>query len=97
MTSGVSCGATVSQFQGYCGAYLHWKFQQTPVVEKSVPVTSDVCNRRAWREGIVTLTDQKTRSIQVGDSILYDYVLQGIIRVVSHVILCLGTQIRLGS
>ena len=43
-TSGVSCRATVSKFHGYCGVYSRWKFQQTPVIEKSVPVTPDVCN-----------------------------------------------------
>ena len=62
----------------------YWKFQQTPVIEKSVPVTPEVCNR-TWREGIVTLPDLTTLSIRVGDSILYDYVPQGIIRVDSHV------------
>ena len=54
-TSGVSCCATVSKFCGYCGLYLQWKFHQTPVIEKSIPVTPEVCNR-AWREGIVNLT-----------------------------------------
>ena len=53
-TSGVMCCVTVSKFRGYCGAYSHWKFQQTPVIEKSVPVTPEICNK-AWREGIVTL------------------------------------------
>ena len=72
-TSGVMCRATVSEFRGYCGAYSHWKFQQTPVIEKSVPVTPEICNK-AWREGIVTLPDLTTRSIRVGDSVLYDYV-----------------------
>ena len=33
------------------------------------------------------------RSIPVGDSVVHDYVLQGIIRVTS----CQGTQVRLGS
>ena len=60
-TSGVSCCATVSEFRGYCVAYSHWKFQQTPVMKKSVPVTPEVCNK-AWREGIVTLPDLTTRS-----------------------------------
>ena len=41
--SGVSCCATVSEFRGYSGVYLPWKFQQTPVKEKSVPVTPEVC------------------------------------------------------
>ena len=35
--------------------------------------------------------------MRVGDSILYDYVPQGIIRVDSHVTSCQGTQVRLGS
>ena len=95
-TSGVSCCTSVFEFHGYCGAYLHWKFQQTPIIEKSVPVTPEICNK-AWREGIVTLPDLTTRSVRVGDSILYDYVPQGIIRVDSHVTLCQGTQVRLGS
>ena len=51
--SGVSCRTSVSEFRGYCGAFLHWKFQQTPIIEKSVPVTPEICNK-AWREGIVT-------------------------------------------
>ena len=55
-TFGVSCCATVSEFRGYCGMYSHWKFQQTPVIEKCVSVTPEVCNQ-AWREGIVTLPD----------------------------------------
>ena len=37
--SSVSCRASVSKFRGYCGAYSHWKFQQTPIIKKSVPVT----------------------------------------------------------
>ena len=94
--SGVSCRASVSKFRGYCGAYSHWKFQQTPIIEKSVLVTPEICNK-AWREGIVTLPDLTTRSVRVGDSILYDYVPQGIIRVDSHVTSCQGTQVRLGS
>ena len=88
--------ASVSEFRGDCGAYSHWKFQQTPIIKKSVPVTPEICNK-AWREGIVTLPDLTTRSLRVGDSILYDYVPQGIIRVDSHVTLCQGTQVRLGS
>ena len=95
-TTGVMCRAVVSEFRGYCGAYSHWKFQQTPVIEKSVPVTPEICNK-AWREGIVTLPDLTTRSIRVGDSVLYDYVPQGIIRVDSQVTSCQGTQVRLGS
>ena len=83
-TVGVMCRAVVSEFRGYCGAYSHWKFQQTPIIEKSVPVTPEICNK-AWREGVVTLPDLTTRSIRVGDSILYDYVPQGIIRVDSKV------------
>ena len=46
---------------------------------------------------IVTLPDLTTRSVRVGDSILYDYVPQGIIRVDLHVTSCQGTQVRLGS
>ena len=95
-TSGVSCHPSVSEFRGYCGTYSHWKFQQTPVIEKSVPVTPEVCNR-AWREEIVTLPDLTTRRIRVGDSVLYDYVPKGIIRVDSHVTSFQGTQFRLGS
>ena len=38
-----------------------------------------------------------TRSVRVGNSILYDYVPQGIIRVDLHVTSCQGTQVRLGS
>ena len=72
------------------------KFQQTPVIEKSVPVTPEICNK-ACREGIVTLPDLTTRSIRVGDSVLYDYVPQGIIRVDSQVTSCQGTQDRLRS
>ena len=37
-----------------------------------------------------------TQSIKVGDSVLYDYVPQGIIRVDSQVTSCQGTQVRLG-
>ena len=74
-TSGVMCRDTVSKFRGYYSAYNHWKFQQTPVIEKSVPVTPEICNK-AWREGIVTLPDLTTRSIRIGDSVLYDYVPQ---------------------
>ena len=51
--SGVSCCASVPEFRGYCGPYSHWKFQQTPVIEKRVPVSLEICNG-AWREGIVT-------------------------------------------
>ena len=94
--SGVSCRASVLEFCGYCGAYSHWKFQQFPVIKKSVPVTLEICNR-ARREGIVTLPDLTTRSIRVGDSVLYDYVQQGIIRVDSQVTSCQGTQVRLRS
>ena len=72
-TSGVTCRATVSELWGYCGAYLYWKFQQTPIIEKSVPVTPEICNK-AWREGIVTLPDLTNQSIRVGDGLLYDYV-----------------------
>ena len=36
-TSGVSCRTSVSEFCGYYGVYSHWKFQQTPLIEKSVP------------------------------------------------------------
>ena len=50
-----------------------------------------------YREGIVTLPDLTTRSIRIGDSVLYDYVPQGIIHVDSQVISCQGTQVRLGS
>ena len=66
------------------------------MIEKSVAVTLDICNR-AWREGIVTLPDLTTGSVRVGDSVLYDYVLQEIIRVDSQVTSCQGTQVRLGS
>ena len=38
------------------------------------------------------LDGQTTRSIRVGDSVLYDYVPQGIICVDSHVTSCQGTQ-----
>ena len=62
-TSGVSWHASVSEFREYCGAYLHWKFQQTPIIEKSVPVTPEICNK-AWREGIVTLPDLNTWSVR---------------------------------
>ena len=58
-TSRVSCHTSVTEFRGYCGAYSHWKLQQTPVIEKSVPVTSEVCNQ-AWRKRIVTLPDLTT-------------------------------------
>ena len=34
-TFGVTCHTTVSKFRGYCGTYSHWKFQQTPIIEKS--------------------------------------------------------------
>ena len=44
-TSGVSCCALVYEFRGYCGKYSHWKFKQTPVVGKSVPVTQEICNQ----------------------------------------------------
>ena len=90
-TSGVSCRASVSEFRGYCGAYSHWKFPQIPVIEKSVPVTLEICNR-AWREGIVTLLDLTSRKIRVGDCVLFDFVSQGIIRVDSQVTSCQGTQ-----
>ena len=86
-TSSVTCRATVSEFRGYCVAYSHWKLQQTPIVKKSVPVTPEICNK-AWREGIVTLPDLTTQSIRVGDSVLYDYVPQGIICVDLQVISC---------
>ena len=94
--SGVSCCTSVSEFCGYCGAYLHWKLQQTPIIKKSILVTPVICNK-AWREGIVTLPDLTTRSVRVVDRILYDNVPQGIIRVDSHVTSCQGTQVRLGS
>ena len=92
----MSCPASVSEFLGYCGAYSHQKFQQTPKIKKSVPVKPEKCNK-AWREGIVTLPDLTTRSIRVGDRFLYDYVPQRIIRVDSHVTSCQGTQVRLVS
>ena len=57
---------------------------------------SELCNQ-AWEEGILTLQDLTTRSIRVGDSVLYDYVPQGIIRVDSQVTSCEGTQVRFGS
>ena len=95
-TSGVSCRATVSEFHGYCSAYLLCKFQQTPVIEKSVPVTPEVCNG-AWREGIVALPDLMTQSIRVKESVLYVYEPQGIIRVDSQLMSYQGTQVRLGS
>ena len=38
-----------------------------------------------YREGIVTLPDFTTWNIRIGDSVLYDYVPQGIIRVDSQV------------
>ena len=95
-TSGVSCHTSVSEFCGYCGKYSHWKFQQTPVIEKSLHVTPEICNR-AWREGIVTLPDLTSHSIRVGDSVLFDYVPQGSIRVDSQVTSCQGTQVRLRS
>ena len=60
--SGVSCRTSVSKFHGYCGGYSHWKFQQTPIIKKSVPVTPEICNK-AWREGIVTLPDLTTQSV----------------------------------
>ena len=93
-TSGVSCHASVSEFHGYCGAYSHWKFQQTPIIKKIVPVTPEICNK-AWREGVVTLPDINTRSIRLGDSVLYEYLPQGIIRVDSHMTSCQGSQVRL--
>ena len=92
--SGVSCRASVSEFRGYCGPYSHWKFQQTSIIKKSVQVTPEICNK-AGREGIVTLPDLTTRRVRVGDSILYDYVPQGIIRVDSRVTHAKG--LRLGS
>ena len=73
--SGVSCRALVSEIPGYCGVYSPWNFQQTPIIEKSVSLTPEICNK-AWREGIVTLLDLTTRSVRVGNSILYDYVPQ---------------------
>ena len=95
-TSGVSCFTSVSEFGGYCGAYSLCKFQQTPIIKKSILVTPEICNK-TWREGIVTLPDLTSQSVRVGDSILYDYVPPGIIRVDSHLTSCQGTQVRLGS
>ena len=43
-TSCVSGRVTVSVFRGYCGTYSHWKYQQTPVIERSILVTPEVCN-----------------------------------------------------
>ena len=51
-------------------------------------------NMIKYREGIITLPDLTTRSIRIGDSVLYDYVPQGIIHVDSQVISCQGTQPR---
>ena len=83
----VSCRASVPEFCGYCEVYSHWKFQQIPVIEKSVPETPEICNQ-AWKEGIVTLPDLTTWSVRLGDSVLYNYVPQGFIRVDSQVTSC---------
>ena len=48
-TSGMSCPASVSEFRGYCGAYSHWKFQQTPIIKKSVLVTPEICTKPGER------------------------------------------------
>ena len=61
-----------------------------------MPVTPEVCDQ-AWRDGIVTLPDLTTQRVLVGDSGLYDYVPQGIIKVYSQVTSCQGTQVSLGS
>ena len=42
------------------------KFRQTPIIEKSVLVNPEICNK-AWRERIVTLPDLTTPSIRVED------------------------------
>ena len=60
--SGVNFLTSVFEFRGYCSAYSHWKFQQTPIIKKNVPVTPEICNK-AWREGIVTLPDLTTQSV----------------------------------
>ena len=65
-------------------AFIHFgNFKKTPIIQKRVQVTPEICNK-AWKEGIVTLPDLTTQSVRVGDSILYDYVPQEIIRVDSH-------------
>ena len=64
-TSGVSCRTSVSKFHGNCVVYLHWKFQQTPIIEKRVLVTPEICNK-AWREGVVTLPDLTILRLELG-------------------------------
>ena len=96
-TSGVSCRASVSEFRGYCGIY---------VFTLEIPANSSHRENRTCNPGdmqpslerrIVTLPYLSTRSNRVGDSVLYDYVPQGIIRVDSQVTSCQGTQVRLRS
>ena len=94
-TSGVSCPATVSKLDTV--ACTHTGSSSRPQWERRVFfLTPEVCSR-VWREGIVTLPDLTTQSIKVGDSVLYDLVPQGIIRVDSQVTSCQGTQVGLGS
>ena len=77
--SGVVCSATISRFRGYCGAHSHWKFMDVPEIEADKPVTLEQC-MSAKKEFFKT-PDGKRIPIAPGDSILYQFIEDGSIKV----------------
>ena len=91
--SGVVCSATISCFRGYCGAYSHWKFMDVPEIEGDEPVTLEQC--MTAKKGFYNSPDGKQVHISPGETILYQYIEDGLITVHPTNTYCEGVSLPL--
>ena len=91
--SGVVCTATISRFRGYCGAYSHWKFMDVPEIEGEEPVTLEQC--MTAKKGFYNSPDGKKMKISPGETILYQYLEDGLITVHPTNTYCEGVSLPL--
>ena len=73
--SSVVCTATISRFQGYCGAYSHWKFIDVSEIAGEEPVTLEQC--MTAKKGFYNSPDGNKMKISPGETILYQYIEDG--------------------
>ncbi len=91
--SGVVCTTTISRFRGYCSAYSHWKFMDVPEVEAEEPVTLEQCF--AAKKGSYKSPDGKKMRISPGETIFYQFVEDGSIKVHPTNTYCTGVSLPL--
>ena len=91
--SGVVCSATISRFRGYCGAYSHWKFMDVPEIESDKPVTLEQC--MSAKKGFYNAPDGKRVQITPGETILYQFIEDGLITVHPTNTYCEGVSLPL--